>query len=133
MRSVTLNIEVPAATKPSQTWGAANKFTATLNVPENEAEFQKLSNGVSSFDFAVAQFEKKGENATLAAYKNQKEGDADTRIAKARTAAENFTLNSRGEGIRTAAKTAEAYLDGITDPAAREAMAALIAKAKGDK
>lgn len=126
------NVSVEVAAKEGKPWPAA-KFSATINVPTDEAEFVKLSNGVSSFDFAVAQYEKKAENAVAAAYKNQKEGDADTRIAKARSAAENFTLNSRGEGIRTAAKTAEAYLSTITDPAALAAVQALIAKAKGDK
>lgn len=130
MQKETVSIEVAA--KEGKDWPAA-KFTATVNVPQTEEEFLKISNGVSSFDFAVSQYRTKAENAGTQAYKNQKEGDADTRIGKARQAVENFTLNSRGEGIRSAAKEAEARLDSISDPATRAAVEALIRKAKGDK
>lgn len=126
------NITLEISKTEGKDWDAA-KYQVTVNVPETEAEFVKASNGVSSLDFAIAQFVKKAENAAVAAYKNQKEADTATRIQKSQDTASNFTLNSRGEGIRTAAKAAESYLDSITDPTARAAMEALIAKAKGDK
>ena len=129
MRTTTATVEVEA--KAGKDW-PAGKFVATVNVPENEDDFKKISGGVSSFDFAVSQYTKKAENAATQAFKNQKGADIDVRIQKAQQAASNYTLNSRGEGVRSLANAAEGMLANISDPATRAAMEALIAKAKGN-
>lgn len=128
MRKETAVVEVEV--KAGKDWPAA-KFNVTVNVPETEEEFTKVSNGISSFDFATTQYTAKAVSAATQAYKNQKEGDAEARIAKAVQAAANYALNSRGEGIRSAAKVAEARLDSIADPETRAAVEALIRKAQG--
>lgn len=128
MRSSNVTIEVDA--KEGKDW-PAGKFTAVVNIPENEEDFKKISGGVSSFDFAVSQYSKKAENAGAQAFKNQKGKDLATRVQKAQEAVSNYALNSRGEGVRTLANAAESMLANITDPATRAAMEALILKAKG--
>lgn len=129
MNTVPVSIEVSAGSDKNKSW-PAGKFNVDVRKPTNEQEFKEVSGGVSSFDFAVSQYEKKATNAATSAFKNQKDAAVDVRISKATEAASNYTLGSRGEGVRTLANAAEAYLASISDPAARAAMEALIAKAK---
>jgi len=130
MQNISTLVEIKDGKDSNKSW-PAGKFNVSIRKPENEDDFKQVSGGVSSFDFAVSQYLRKAEASATAAFKNQKDAAVDVRISKAQESAANYTLGSRGEGVRTLANSAAAYLDKITDPAARAAMEALISKAQG--
>lgn len=132
MQKISSTIEIKAGADKNKSW-PAGKFVVSIRKPENEEDFKQVSGGLSSFDFAVSQYTKKAEASATAAFKNQKDAELDVRISKGQEASDNYTLGSRGEGVRTLASAAESYLASITDPAALAAFNALIAKAKGNE
>lgn len=131
MKSQTITVTQKAGKSADgkKTWPAA-KFDLTLNVPENEQDFQSISNGMSSFDFAREQYIAKAEQAGRNAFKNATGEDA-VRISKAQEASKGYTLNSRGEGITTVAREAAQYESELAKmaPEARAAFEALLRKA----
>ena len=131
MKSQTIAVEQKAGkSKDGKKDWPAGKFSLTINVPETEDDFRKLSNGMSSFDFAREQYAAKAEQAGRNAFKNAS-GEVDVRINKAQEAASGYELNSRGEGITTVAREASQYEAELAklSPEARAAFEALVRKA----